>query len=141
MKALIAVAFTQLALAAGGPANAQVLQDYRCKIDRTDSASQPGSTNFEFLRKNYVGKEFTVDRRTGVMVGVLKNAYVTRPQVIDLGSKDNSFKVITTLRLEEGVGQGTSVHVLVVNEWEKPERKTFVFIENQDVYFGHCVHF
>ena len=60
-----------------GPANAWALSDYRCTIERSVSASENS------LGKLYVGKQFTVERGTGLMAGALKNSYFTAPQVID----------------------------------------------------------
>lgn len=117
--------------------HAQVLRDYRCKIDRVASSdtSPPASL------KSYVGKEFTVERRTGLMAGALKNSYITKPEVIDFGSEENSYKVITTLRKEQGAGIGSNAYLLVVKEWAKGLNKPFLFAENDDVYFGTCLHF
>ncbi len=75
------------------------------------------------------------------MAGALKNSYITRPEVIDAGSAENSFKVVTTLRREQGIGSGSNVHILVVREYKAGAKKPFVFLDNDDVYFGTCVHF
>jgi hypothetical protein len=75
------------------------------------------------------------------MAGAIKNTFITPPQVIDLGSSENSFKVVTTLRKEQGLGEGSNVHVLVVDEYAKTATKPFTFLDNSDVYFGTCVHF
>ena len=119
---------------------AQDLRDYRCTIDRVATSASSASKALEAVRKRYFGKGFTVDRRTGIMAGALKNSYVTRPEVIDHGSAENSYKVVTTLRREQGAGAGTNVHVLIVSEYETGARKPFVFLDNSDVYFGTCVH-
>ena len=89
----------------------------------------------------YLGKEFTVERRTGLMAGILKNSYFTKPQVIDRGSRDNAFKVINSLRIEEGLGSGTNIYALTINEYESSDKKTFVFLANDNVYLGMCKHF
>lgn len=99
------------------------------------------SSQLDLQVKNYVGREFTVDRRTGIMAGALKNSYITKPEVIDHGSDENSYKVVTTLRKEQGVGRGSNVYVLVVSEYRKGAAKPFTFVENDEVYFGTCVHF
>ena len=121
-------------------ADAQVLRDYRCKIERVATAEPLPNRQLDFQVKNYVGREFTVDRRTGMMAGALKNSYITKPEVIDHGSDDNSFKVVTTLRKEQGVGRGSNVYVWVVSEYKNGSAKPFTFVENNDVYFGTCVH-
>jgi hypothetical protein len=94
----------------------------------------------EFLRNNFVGKEFTVDRHTGVMAGVLKNSYITSPVVVDSGSSENSFKAVTTLRRGQGVGPGSNAYLLVVSEYVTSPKKPFLFAENEDVYLGSCTH-
>ena len=91
--------------------------------------------------KELLGKEFTVDRRTGLMVGILKNSYYTKPQVIDRGSSGNSFKVINSMRIEEGLGRGSMIYALTINEYESSDKKAFVFLENAVVYMGTCEHF
>lgn len=121
--------------------SARADSDYRCIIQRISTAEAAPNPTLQFHEKNYVGKQFTVERRTGVMVGTLKNSYVTRPQVIDLGSKDNSFKVIATMRLEEGAGRGSNIYALTINEYDKSPKKPFVYLENDVVFFGSCEHF
>lgn len=120
---------------------AQSLRDYRCKIERVANAEASPNSSLQFQENNFLGKEFTVERRTGVMAGALKNSYITRPEVIDFGSEGNSYKVVTTLRKEQGAGRGSNAYLLVVNEYAKSPKKPFVFVENADVYFGTCTHF
>jgi hypothetical protein len=116
----------------------EATSDYRCTIQRV---SEAGDERAERLRAAYVGREFTVERRTGIMAGALKNSYITKPQVIDDGSTQNAFKVVTTLRRGEGRGPGSNVHVLVVMEYVQATRKPFVFLDNDETYFGTCIHF
>lgn len=128
-------------VSAGAYAYAEDLRDYRCKIDRATTAD-PLETDIQGeLAKYYVGKEFTVDRKSGVMAGALKNYYVTPPKVIDFGSSQNSFKVIATMRLDQGAGRGSDVYTLVVKQYSEGPRKPFVFLENDYLYFGTCTHF
>lgn len=86
-------------------------------------------------------KEFTVDRRSGVMAGSLKNSYATDPVVIDSGSKGNYFKAIATMRRDQGAGAGSTVFTLVVKEYDDMPKKPFVFLADVIVYFGTCVYF
>ncbi|WP_460163469.1 hypothetical protein [Pseudomonas sp. S2_F03] len=118
-----------------GCGEAMAATDYRCTVERTDSASESSVGNL------FIGKQFTVERRTGVMAGALKNSYVTAPEVIDPGSTENSFKVVTTMRLDQSLGPGSAVFTLVINEYQDGPRKNFVFLEGDDVYFGWCEHF
>ena len=120
---------------------AQSYRDYRCRIERVATAAPAPNTSLDLQEKTYIGKEFTVERRTGLMAGAIKNSYVTKPQVVDPGSADNSYKVVTMMRRDQGIGSGSNVYTLVVNEYEKAEKKSFLFLENDNAYFGTCVHF
>lgn len=121
-------------------ASQALAQDYKCVIEKYMQPGLPQDKQ-EYWERLFKGKEFTVDRRTGIMAGTIKNSYTTRPQIIDPGSKDNSFKVVTTLRREQGVGIGSNVFTLVINEFESTPKKPFVFLENISIYIGTCAHF
>lgn len=123
------------------PAQAQDNRDYKCTVNRLVVNDQKNVEVLQSMTSYYVGKEFTIDRRTGIMAGVLKNSYLTKPKIIDSGSSENSFKAITTLTLEQGLGSGTNVHVIVVREYEDGLKKPFVFLDNDEVYMGMCIHF
>lgn len=120
---------------------AQAGNDYRCTIERISLAQGDNGPTYDLYRQNYVGKEFTIERVSGLMTGVLKNSYVTKPQVIDSGSNSNSFKVVTTMRLGEGAGAGSNVYALTVLEYEKTSKKPFIYLDNDMVFFGQCEHF
>jgi hypothetical protein len=115
--------------------------DYRCRVERVNGAAGENDPVILQERKAYVGKEFAVERTTGVMTGALKNAYVTKPQVIDRGSNDNAFKAVTTMRVDQGVGRGSTLFALVLNEFLESPKKTFAFMSRDTVYFGTCTHF
>ncbi|WP_063912771.1 hypothetical protein [Pseudomonas sp. p21] len=131
MKFAAAVAFLGLT----GAVSAWALPDYRCTVQRAVSASESS------LGHMYLGKQFTVERKTGLMAGALKNSYFTEPQVIDYGSSENSYKVVTTMRKDQGVGAGSSLFALTINEYKDETRKPFVFLSDDDVYLGWCEHF
>jgi len=115
--------------------------DYRCVVERIYDADGDKSKLIDGERKLFIGKEFTVDRKSGVMIGALKNSYMTEPVVIDHGSKDNSFKAVTTMRRDQGVGAGSAVFTLVIKEYADPPQKPFAFLADGTVFFGSCVHF
>jgi hypothetical protein len=129
----LASAFSADVMAAGN--------DYLCTIEKLSLAGGDSGVVYEFYKKNYIGKQFTVERASGLMAGALKNSYLTKPQVIDWGSKENSYKVITTMRREQGVGAGSNIYALTIVEYEQGPKKPFIFLENDKVYFGHCEHF
>jgi len=120
---------------------AEASDDYRCIIERVSLAQGDAGASYEVYQRNFIGKEFTVERASGLMAGVLKNSYVTKPQVIDPGSKENSYKVVTTLRKEQGAGAGSNIYALTILEYHDGAKKPFVFLINEAVFFGHCEHF
>jgi hypothetical protein len=73
------------------------------------------------------------------MSGPLRNNYAAEPTVIDPGSRDNSFKVVSFLRPNE-VGPGSVVYTLVVNEYTDGPKKPFAFMSSDVVHFGACWH-
>jgi hypothetical protein len=119
---------------------AQNLPDYVCTIESVQTVGNSSKDVQLLQERTYQNKKFYVDRRTGVMSGILQNAFVARPDVVDFGSGENSYKAITILRLNQGAGAGTNVHVLIVNEWESSLNKSFVFMSNAQVFFGTCTH-
>ena len=114
--------------------------DYRCVVARRISAGQESLAAQKIQENTYIGKEFTVERQTGLMTGILKFSSFTKPQVIDHGSTDNSFKVISSVRANEGLG-GTIIYALTINEYERSDKKAFAFLVSDIVYLGTCKHF
>ncbi len=123
------------AVALVGATNAWAAMDYRCTIERTVAATEKP------LNQMYVGKQFTVERQTGLMAGALKNSYVTDPQVIDYGSTENSYKAVATMRKDQGAGVGSSIYALTINEYDEGDRKPFIFLQNDEAFLGWCEHF
>lgn len=115
--------------------------NYRCTIDRLSLAQGDTGPTYDLYKRNYIGKEFTIERKSGLMAGVIKNSYGTNPQVIDNGSKSNSYKVITTMRLGDGAGAGSNIYALTVLEYEETSKKAFIYLHTDMVFFGKCEHF
>ena len=107
--------------------------DYRCNVERMAKAS--GEID-KFDRKIYLNKEFTVERRTGMMSGALKNSYITDPIVIDYGSTGNAYKIVTTMRVDQGIGEGSNIFALNILEYKQSPQKPFVFLSNEMVFLG-----
>ncbi|MBV7569562.1 hypothetical protein [Pseudomonas sp. PDM27] len=115
--------------------NSWATDDYRCTIENTFAAKEKP------INRIYIGKQFTVERRTGLMAGALKNSYVTDPQVIDYGSIENSYKAVATMRKDQGAGVGSSIYALTINEYDEGDRKPFIFLQNDEAFLGWCEHF
>jgi hypothetical protein len=126
-----------VSLAADAAQPSKVGPDYYCDIELALDAESPDSPDLEGYP---VGEKFVVERRTGVMKGGLRNSYMTEPQVIDYGSADNSYKVVTTMKFDEGLGASTNLHSLVIQEWASGFKKPFVYLWDTKVYFGTCIH-
>ncbi len=114
--------------------------DYRCTIERFSQAQGDEGPYYKMLSDNFVGKQFTVDRASGITVGALKNSTDSKPAVIDRGNSENSFKVVSVLSADQGM-PGTSVTALNVMEFVKGKRKPFNFMINDGVFFGTCEQF
>lgn len=111
-------------------------QDYRCRIQQVVGADQASPHLTE--GRSRIGEEFTVDRHTGIMGGALKNSYIAKPQVVDLGNHQNAYKVVNAIRGESArVG---SIYALTIDEQHASRRKPFVFLSNAIVYLGECGH-
>lgn len=119
---------------------AQAGVDYLCTVKRVTSAE--GETKSNSYLQAAVGKQFTVDRATGNMTGVLKSSPVNAPDVIDIGNQESSYKVIAALRPGQGaLGPGSNIYALTIMEFLKGAIKPFVFLVNHEVYLGECKHF
>jgi hypothetical protein len=49
--------------------------------------------------------------------------------------------MVATMRKEEGAGAGSNIYALTILEYEHAEKKPFVFLDNEVVFFGGCEHF
>lgn len=114
--------------------------DYRCVIERFSQAQGDIGPSYKMLKEGFVGKQFTVDRASGITVGALKNSTNSSPTVIDRGNRENSFKVVSMLSADQGM-PGTTVTALNVMEFVEGNRKPFNFMINDAVFFGTCEPF
>lgn len=127
------LSFALLAATIPALTGAGFLPDYQCTIERIDSSIRPGGMSGDSSK----GKQFSVNRQTGVMTEALKNAFHAQPTVIDEGSSENAFKAVTTFKQDVGSG----VYVINVAEFADTQKKPFIYTSGSDVYFGHCVHY
>jgi len=114
--------------------------DYRCTVERFSQAQGDVGPSYKMLKESFVGKQFTVDRASGITVGALKNSTNSKPTVIDRGNRENSFKVVSMLSADQGM-PGTTVTALNVMEFVEGNRKPFNFMINDGVFFGTCEPF
>ena len=113
---------------------------YKCEPKQILSLGADGLLTADSTAKMLVqmNKEFFVDRTTGRMVGSKgfsnHNEGYGSPQVIDPGSVEQSFKVLTVYK------PNVSVAYLEVKEFSAGNVKPFSFIGGGVVVSGTCEH-
>lgn len=119
---------------------AKASDEYRCTIEKRISAAVEPPSIQKAQEMAHIGKQFTVERETGIMAGALSNAFTIDPEIIDDGTTGSAYKVVSTIKREEEHVYGSNIYALIVNEHEKTPHKTFMFMENDVVYLGRCEH-
>jgi hypothetical protein len=112
--------------------------EYRCTITQRYAAAPETPAVQKAQEKAHIGKQFTVEKETGIMSGALMNAYAVEPVIIDEGSSESAYKVVTAMKKDDGAGFGSNLYALTINEQDKSDMKPFAFLENDKVYLGHC---
>jgi hypothetical protein len=141
MRAPLLTLLCPLLLFSGSNVNAGTdTDDYICTIERVSQATGDFGSTYELLNKVFVGRQFTVDRTSGVTIGTLKNSLNSKPMIIDPGSSENSFKVVSAITASQNF-PGTFVTALNVMGFVDGEKKPFNYMINDEVYFGTCVSF
>lgn len=123
------------------PVATQDMRDYLCTIQRVTSSLYAGGDRHDLDKSVYVGKTFTVSRFTGALNGALRSSLVVKPIVIDYGSAENSFKVVTAMNRQQSPGPGTLLETLTVSEYIESNSKPFVVASGENIYLGVCEHF
>ena len=112
--------------------------DFRCTIEkRVGAPSEPPALRAAY-EKAHVGKQFTVERKSGIMSGALKNAFLADPEIIDDGASGKAYRVLTVIRSGESDIYGPGVYALVIEASTSPAGGPFVFLEDRVVYSGRC---
>ena len=109
---------------------------YACEVKSIrrlgQDGSMPGTVEFPYLSED-LGAKFVIDRDTGRMLGSLKNYdWGQQPKVVDRGSKEQAFKVITIF------GPPVNIAYLQVGLFYSSLEKPFLYIKNTDIYAGLC---
>jgi hypothetical protein len=110
--------------------------NYLCKImnilELSDDGNLSDSQTFKFM----VGKTFFVDRVSGVIHGngVSNSNLSGTPRVLDSGSSQQAFKVMTEY------APMVSVAYLEIKEYSDFNEKSFIFYRLHDVYTGTCTY-
>lgn len=111
---------------------------YTCQINGEYKISDNG----KLLPDNqniYIDKIFNVERKSGVVLGggVGNSSYPTK-SVIDIGSKDQSFKLIWISKDVIGTNGGKNAVYLTIDEFINGDIKPFSMILSSKVLSGTC---
>ena len=107
---------------------------YKCTIDYTATLQDNGDIQESDFTKLWLGKEFVVDKGTGRIKGGLSNDNAFgKPQIIDYGSKEQAFKVLTIFK------PSTTINYLYIEEFNENQEKPFMFIDGTNIFSGKCL--
>lgn len=108
------------------------LEGYVCTVVAFSRLTTDGSMTSD-AKDPIVGKEFTVDRKSGKIVGRYIGSTGFDTQVVDGGSDKQSFKVFAK-------NPWGFLHVLYleIQEYQKGPRKPFLLVDGSVVYSGTC---
>jgi hypothetical protein len=100
--------------------------DFKCKVLDSVKLEESGRlSSSSKIAKQELGKEFTVNRLTGVMSGsgFVNNMSGTKPNVYNyIKSEGNSYSVITIYK------PNYTVDHLTINEWVESAKKPFFYM-------------
>ena len=106
---------------------------YKCKVSAAHRLDNSGQLGVDQLYKAVVGQEIILDRVSGRLTGIVRNANASAaPQVLDPGSEAQSFKAITVFR------PYVAVDFIEVMEYEKGSEKPFWFMSSRTLLTGRC---
>ena len=104
---------------------------YECVVGNTSVILGDGGELSRWTFRQ--GEKFIVDKQSGRMLGALSNHNAFgNPKVIDRGSEDQAYKVITVFE------PFTEINVLYVQEFRDGENKPFSFTDGGRTYTGLC---
>ena len=108
--------------------------EYQCSVQQVAEVDAAGKMK---TSKPSSQLNFAVNRKTGAIIGAPFSNTVsistTSIQVLDYGSKDQAFKVLSVYK-----GAFTTVDYLVVEEFSDSQEKPFRGIAMSSIYTGTC---
>jgi len=112
-------------------------EGYVCTIAKRHSIENDGTLDSAVrtpIVKKILESEFTVDRQSGKIIGVYVSTGGYKTEVLDIGSKQQSFKVLA--RSAFGF---LHVMYLEIQEFSDEPYKPFVLIDGSVIYTGRCL--
>lgn len=110
---------------------------YTCEVVNTYSLKDDGSLGASVWDKDYKGKEFSISRITGEIVGlVIPTVLANSTKVINKGNDEYSFKAIAVFDSvnkpfssgNEDSESTTNIQLLEIQEFQDGEEKPFVAV-------------
>ncbi len=115
------------------PMKVSAFDGFKCTIKETVSPGNSGKLVEDEFYRGFEGREFTVDRKTGRMIGALKNyEQYGEPKVLNEGSMNKAFRVITEYR------PSVNFEYLTVETYEDDEILPFIFVSSSTIISGTC---
>jgi hypothetical protein len=108
--------------------------EYQCSVQQ---AAEVDATGKMKTYKPSPQLSFAVSRRTGAIIGAPFSNTIspatTNVQVIDYGSKEQSFKVLSVYK-----GTFTNADYLIIEEFSESQEKPFRGMSMSSIYTGTC---
>ena len=104
--------------------NVSAFYDFKCTIKDAVNLESDGSLNHRsHLVEWYIGKEFTVNRSTGVITGARLNNSMSgkMPTVYDYLPEENGYKAVTLYK------PNNTIDYLQINQYVESEEKPFFY--------------
>lgn len=116
-------------------------KNYKCEILQGLTQTTEGKLKNSAFTDTVVklNKDFTVNRQTGKINGIgsslsNQNSF-GEPKVLDKGSIEQAFKVITIYQ------PNITVDYLEIQEFADGDTKPFIFLSTGQIYSGTCHHY
>lgn len=107
---------------------------YECTVKGAYDVDKPGVLAKNKFGSSMVGSTFNVDRTSGRATGALQNFNASgEPKIIDPGSREQAFKVITVY------GSLPAVDYLQIKEYVKSPKPFFFYNSIGFIFSGTCV--
>lgn len=108
--------------------------EYVCTIKQELSLTDDGNLE-SYKNPIEIGNTFGIDRRTGRIIGrPFSNSTAREVKIITQGDSSRNFEVMSA---SSPTGKATT-DLVIVREWQKGHKKSFVGLSSGTVYSGTC---
>jgi hypothetical protein len=134
-KSSLTILVSLLALCREAEAERIDSASYTCIVKYSLSLQKDGSTRPHRNEQAFRNREFTVDRASGQMRGVIDSQRWGKHEVWDRGSDEASYKAIYALPPPD-----VEVALLQIRELEPEADKSFLLVVDTSMLTGTCTH-